>query len=237
MTILQARDQKGLAVATVVNYACHAEFLGQNNTRLSPDFPGYLYRELEKLEGGLALFFNGAIGGIIVPAMPRRTERYVRLREKGAQRAGKILASYASYALDAAEELKIESIEIRRTQLKLPIENDVFVYLAKKKIISRSLKDERLWSEVWAVDLGGLSLLSVPGEIFPSLGFKYKDIMTSRYKMIVGLANDELGYIMDSKEWNDPLYAYERTVSPGKSAGGMLTAAVRSLYPPRDKIK
>lgn len=230
MTVLQVRDNNHNTIATVINWACHAEFLGQNNEYLSPDFPGYLYPEVEKREGGVAIFLNGAIGGIIVPAMPRRTEANVAIRDKGARRAGKILAEYASKALEKAEEIKLENIRIDRRVIKLPVENDLFEYLGKKGFMTRYMKERTLYSEVWRVDLGHLSILTVPGEIFPSLGFRFKDIMTSKHKMLVGLSNDELGYIMTKEEWEDPLYDYEKTVSVGQQTGPILTKAVKDLY-------
>jgi len=230
MTVLQVRDMQQNAVATVINWACHAEFLGQNNEYLSPDFPGYLYPEVEKREGGVAIFLNGAVGGIIVPALPRRTEANVRVRDQGARRAGKVLASYASKALQSAKKINAEKIVIERKVLRLPIENDLFEYMGKKGYMKRYMKEKHLLTEVWRVDLGHLSILTVPGEIFPSLGFRFKDLMPHKHKMVVGLSNDELGYIMTREEWDDPLYDYEKTVSVGKQTGPLLTATVKKLY-------
>ncbi len=219
LTVLQARDREGRSIGTLVNYACHAEFLGQNNDELHPDFPGYLYREVEQREGGIALFMNGALGVIVVPAMPRHTENNVRLRRDAAIRAGAVLASYTGRALDNAVRLDLDQIRIDRRLVKFPVENDVFTYLGQKGIFTRSMKNNMLYSEVWRVDLGALTLASVPGEISPTLGFRIKDRMPGRYKMLLGLANDEIGYIMSAEEWQNPLYAYERTVSVGPQTG------------------
>ncbi len=230
MTVLQARGLAGETIATAVNYACHAEFLGNNNDRIHPDFPGFLYPELERREGGMALFMNGALGGIIVPAMPRRTENHVRLREKAARRAGSVLAAYASQAMRDAQPLSFKEIRIRRSLLSLPVENAFFRLLGEKKILDRVMTDEGLYSEVWRVDMGGFQMVSVPGEIFPSLGFEIKKIMPGPYRMIVGLGNDELGYIMTAAEWEESLYDYEKTVSLGPETGPRLMQAVRSLF-------
>jgi hypothetical protein len=232
MTVLRVESADGARpVATLINYACHAEFLGQNNTGLSADFPGYLYPEVERLEGGVAMFFNGAVGGIIVPAMPRHTETLVRVRDAGARRAGRVLASYASKALQNRTVLDVRHIEIRRSSFSLPVENETLMWLGKKGIFSRDMSEGKLNTEVWAINLGELSILSVPGEIFPSLGFQYKDWMPGKYKMLFGLSNDELGYIMTEKEFADPLYGYEITVSLGPQTGPLLSAAVQNLYP------
>ncbi len=230
MTVLQARDLNGVPIATVVNYACHAEFLGGESRKLSADFPAYLYRALEQREGGVALFYNGPIGGIIVPAMPRHTEYQIDIRRKGAMRAGRVLAGLASRSLQQAQPLDLKEIRIERKLLSLPLGNDMFRMLGEKGIIKREIRDDKLYSEVWRVDLGALNIVSVPGEIFPSLGFAIKEMMPSKHKMILGLANDEIGYIMNAEEWQMDMYAYERTVSVGEQTGPLLLQAVRELY-------
>lgn len=237
MTVLQVRGEDGATIATVVNYACHAEFLGGMNSMIHPDFPGYLYPEIEKREGGTALFFNGALGGIIVPAMPRRTENSVHLRDLGARRAGRVLGAFTSKALLDAEALEITSINVRRRLLPLPVENEFFRYLQEKGIVKFVQREDRIYTEVWRIDLGGLQMVGVPGEIFPSLGFAIKDLMPSKYKMVIGLANDELGYIMNAEEWLDPMYDYEKTVSVGPETGPRLMDAVKALYSGRRNEK
>jgi len=232
LTVLQARDAaSGVPIGTLVNYACHGEFLGQNNDELSADFPAFVYAELEKREGGVALFANGALGGLIVPALPRRTENYVRLRKAGAERAGRFLAALASRSLANAERLDASAIRIQRKVLALPMENELFQYLGEKGYLTRAVRDGRLFTEMWRVDIGAFGLVTAPGELFPSLGFAFKAAMPARYKMVMGLANDELGYIMTDEEWDEYLYEYERTVSVGRPTGPALLETLKALYP------
>lgn len=65
MSVLQAVDPAGKAIATLVNYAIHPEVLGPKAGILSPDLVGPLCERIESQAGGLAIFMNGAQGGMI----------------------------------------------------------------------------------------------------------------------------------------------------------------------------
>src|SRR5688572_13129382 len=68
MSVLQAISpgSGGPVIATLVNYAVHPEVLGAGAGILSPDLCGPLYERLEaRTGGGMALFMNGAQGGMV----------------------------------------------------------------------------------------------------------------------------------------------------------------------------
>lgn len=78
-------------------------------------------------------------------------------------------------------------------------------------------------SEIGMVRLGTLDVAAIPGEIYPELvldkiqdpidpGADFPDApkepgiyaqMTGKHKMIIGLANDELGYFIPKRQWDD----------------------------------
>lgn len=55
---------EGNTLATVVNYACHPTTLAWENTLISPDWIGAMREVIEKEEGGLCLFLQGASGDL-----------------------------------------------------------------------------------------------------------------------------------------------------------------------------
>ncbi len=83
--------------------------------------------------------------------------------------------------------------------------------------------DVAIKSEIGFVRLGMLDLAAIPGEIYPELvlgkiqdpvdpGADFPDAplepaiyaqMTNPHKMIIGLANDELGYFIPRRQWDD----------------------------------
>jgi hypothetical protein len=54
----------GTTLATIVNYACHPTTLAWDNTLISPDWVGAMREVIERTEGGLCLFLQGASGDL-----------------------------------------------------------------------------------------------------------------------------------------------------------------------------
>ena len=65
MSVIQAISLDGKTIATLVNYAIHPEVLGNDIGVLSPDLIGPLFAKIEAQSGGMALFMNGAQGGMV----------------------------------------------------------------------------------------------------------------------------------------------------------------------------
>src|ERR1039457_7048302 len=64
-SVLQVRGLDGKPIGTLVNYAIHPEVMGSDQGILSPDLVGPWYDRIEKGAGGIALFMNGAQGGMV----------------------------------------------------------------------------------------------------------------------------------------------------------------------------
>ncbi|MGF1583447.1 MAG: neutral/alkaline non-lysosomal ceramidase N-terminal domain-containing protein [Gemmataceae bacterium] len=94
-----------------------------------------------------------------------------------------------------------------------------------------SVKNLCLRTEVGYIRLGELGVAAIPGEIYPELVLgKYQDPVepgadypksklepsiysqfSTKHKMIIGLANDEIGYIIPKRQWDQkPPYCYGR---------------------------
>jgi hypothetical protein len=89
-------------------------------------------------------------------------------------------------------------------------------------------------TELDVIRIGDLEILTIPGELYPEIaeggiespeGADYpsapievpplRSQMKGKLNMIVGLANDELGYIIPKSQWDSkPPYAYGRTKAP-----------------------
>jgi len=48
-----------------VNYACHPEVIGAGQGIMSPDFVGPLYDRIGQRTGGVGIFVNSALGGMV----------------------------------------------------------------------------------------------------------------------------------------------------------------------------
>ncbi len=123
----------GKTVATLVNWSDHPETLGGRNTEITADYPHWLCRYVEEHLGGTALFFDGSIGGLL-----STLGREVALQDpetgevaedetwKKAELFGATLGELAVRALQAGENLDVDSLLLRKAAIFAPLMNDWF---------------------------------------------------------------------------------------------------------------
>ena len=74
---------------------------------------------------------------------------------------------------------------------------------------------------------GEVLIVTLPGEAFPEVGKKVYKKMNAKYKVLIGLGNDEVGYIVPKEDWNPK--AYEESVSLGPKTEEVLLGAIEKL--------
>ena len=233
------RDEPGETLATVVNFDMHAEALFGKNRLLSADWPGRLCRDLERKTGGVALYFAGAVGGMIIPypnLFSVRGDWTITERVRWIESVGEILSEKAMEAVSGDRPRHGDGeirIDVRQTVVPLPVENRLFRLVARLGIVDWRERgfdaSGRVPVEVSLVDLGPAQFVTVPGEIFWSMGAYFRAIMDGPHRFILGLADDEVGYIMSESEFEDPTYKYERSMSMGRETGTLIMEAVEQL--------
>jgi len=62
--VIKVEDLDRNSIALFTNYACHGVVLGPKNLLISADYPGAMQEFIEKAEGGIAMFTQGACGDI-----------------------------------------------------------------------------------------------------------------------------------------------------------------------------
>jgi len=198
----------------IMIYDAHAESLRGDNTMVSRDYPGVMSDIIREKTGDDMLFLPGAIGGLIMTKVlvePFDAEQNLTV-------TGQRMADYA-LSMDPADDLLLPpTMTGVRTEVEVPMENQVFVYykflgILQNKTIETNKKDEYIVkSELNLVSLGGTDgvlLNLVPGEIFPELvngkGLRAGDptpmntlAAEAGYDrmLTISLSNDELGYIV-----------------------------------------
>lgn len=145
--VLQAVSRKtGKVIGTLVNWANHPETLGSRNRLLSSDFCWALYEHLEKSVGGIAVFWNGAIGGLITPlgeevkvfdpetGQPAPEESF-----RKAELIGQFIAKVAVEAVKSKRATRLEkgSIKVLLSPLFVPLQNPNFRIAAASSVINR----------------------------------------------------------------------------------------------------
>jgi hypothetical protein len=233
LTALKAEDEKGENIATLVNYSMHPEILSDMNTRLSADWPGFMYESIERNWGGVSMLVSGDLGGNVTGDINRTAP--VHEKEVFIRKAGYFIADLARQALDERGiYLDKKRIEHLRAPVEFDMESDAFKIAFKMKLLTRDadMIKRKLVSEVHVMRIGELAFVTAPGEIFPSLGKAAREAAAAKGAkalMIVGLAPEELAYMMTPEEFVNPVFAYDAEMSLGKGAGEAWLNAVKKL--------
>ncbi len=252
----------------IVNFASHAELLGTTSL-ISADFPAYLIKEIEEsVPDSNAVFFNGAIGGMISAKEIKKVYRdsidcEAYMKDFGRQ-LGEIVLS-----IKGETELK-PILNIKSKSVIIPGENTVLILARYLNVlnndIGRTGKRSKacIFSEVGYMELGDkdVAVFLIPGELFPELyngefltekdsanhrKASYEkvlvDMTESKHKFVIGLCNDELGYIVAENDFllNETLpYInkatddmdrdhYEETNSTGPETGKIILKETEKL--------
>ena len=233
-SVMTVEAASGGVIATLVNFAAHADILGKRNFQVTADFPGYVCRALEEARGGTALFFNGALGD----AYPIQTiedpndEKGLRTYEQ-AESTGRAMAAEVAKALSGASYVSDPHILIRKADIDLPVSNWILHVMRLMRIFKRKLHAGKVRTESWLVEIDGAQILTLPGQAFCQIGLELKAALPGPHKFIFGLANDELAYIMPPEEWDPSRRSEEEVATLGKGTWPALRAAL-PLPPRRD---
>ena len=210
LAAVQARGQDGKAIVTIIHFACHVEGLEKGPKEISADFPGYLCDEMRKRTGAPTVFLNGAIGGMVSGDTRERSHEEAR-------KMGLRLAAETSRILDFAVPSASAAFAFRRSRFEVPVTNARFLLFEKLNGDRQVFYRGRAISELFHARLGDAEFLTIPGELLPELSFELLEKMKGYPRMIVGLCNDELGYIIPAGDFRKD--AYEESMSVGPAIG------------------
>ena len=213
--------------------------------------------------GGMCLYFQGMVGGLMTQlhiAIPHRDGKrsFEEDTFEKAQAEGENLAIEAVKALrDPAKAWKNENPEIAfgaRTT-KAPLGGHFKWAIMLGLIHEGYYPGKGAKTEVNYLRIGDVRVLTVPGEIYPEIvvggvealpgrDFEIDPIedpglytfMKGRQELVIGLANDEIGYIIPKSQWDaEPPWTYGDSDqygeenSGGPDVGAHLYLGARSL--------
>ena len=238
------RPGSGETIATVMSWGNHPEALDGSNTVISSDFPHYWRQAVEDglpgphgMEGlgGMAIYFQGMLGGLITPLrveVPHRSgESSVRENSfRKAQYLGENLAVKTVEALrgDDVRKMKDTRVAYAAKTIYLQVDNFYFSVAGILGLLHPGWYWGKIRSELNAIRIGEVECLTVPGELYPEIGDggvespegadfpgdpvevpPLRSRMRGEVNLIVNLANDSIGYIIPKTQWDvEPPYAY-----------------------------
>ncbi|WP_266365813.1 hypothetical protein [Tellurirhabdus rosea] len=225
--IARTGPQKGRPLATLVNYAIHPEVIGAGRGILSPDLCGPLYARIEAQTGGVALFMNGAQGGMVT-ADNRREGGKEANDWNECIRIGELLADEALRLVSAAEVDENPALYCAARSVEFPVESEVMRYIIKNSPLKYELSPAgTVKAQVNLLNIGPAQVVTIPGEALPNIGFYLKRHMKTRYPFLFGLTNEAFGYMLTKVDFNSfRRYDYISRTSLGEQTGEIYMAEV-----------
>ncbi len=190
--------------------------------------------------GGTAIFVNGAIGGLMTSLRSKIYDPWLNkhFKASGFEKARAQGHRLAKLVLDHMEQGSWETVEkaslkLRAKSFLFDVDNFIFKIGGALGVLDRGFVSfGQLRSEIDLLTIGPAWILTIPGEINPELvngGIEVPDgadfpgdpvevpamrqMMRGRYNFVIGLGNDEIGYIMPKTHWDveEPFtYGYQK---------------------------
>jgi len=252
---VQCTGTDGANLGLLVQWNCHPEAMGPNNTQITADFWQATIAKLERLYRCPVVAVSGAVGGLMAPPRDVIKDSTGRLLQEGdfeySRLYGEAVADLALQALESSNPIALTPVRLAAQEISLPMANPVYQLGAMLGLIKRQAY---LWTgdfkqlgepidiakargkaaiatEVSYLRLGELHVVGIPGELYPELVYgRYQEpaepnvdfpdapleepvvesILSDKF-LLIGLANDEVGYIIPKRQWDDVApFAYGR---------------------------
>ena len=228
LRVLGIRAADGAALrAAAVNFACHPVCMDQETHYVSADYPGRVVRELERGHpGALGAFFQGASGDINPVGLWKGPD--------AAQAHGHTLAAGARQILEGLKFSGQGDLAFSQMDCELPLDlesarREATQYLFQGAIrkghgwlaqggfmrewahevlgLLASQPPDRLRCEVYALRIGDLAIVGLPGEMYTLIGQAIRAASPFPQTWVVGFANGNIGYVVDPRDYAEETYA------------------------------
>jgi len=179
--------------------------------------------------GGIAVYVNGAVGGLMTTHAttgvkdPFRDTTYVEPSYDKVRAQGDTLGLIILRTLkEEAVEVREAGINLRAKTFFLPLKNNLFRLAAAIGLMDVDMNGwmkKRTEKAGWTI--GPASFITFPGELYPEIlnggidalpnrDFEIsiqetppiRELMAGEFRIGIGLANDEIGYIIPKSQWD-----------------------------------
>lgn len=186
--------------------------------------------------GGICLYFQGQVGGLMTQLHTTVSDRngqtqYAEASFEKAQALGENLAAATLKALRGESAWRPADTSLAMAAKTIFVTpKPLFNFAVFTGLVHPGWYWGKARTEIDAFRIGEIEMLTIPGELYPEIGnggveapagrdFEIDPVevpalrsqMKGKLTMIVGLANDELGYIVPKSQWDTkPPFAYGR---------------------------
>jgi neutral ceramidase len=215
--VIKVTNAKGKVAAVLAGYACHPVVMGPRNFIISPDYPGYMKRFVEKALPGSQAFFINTGGGDINPYNCIQADFAV------VKKAGETLGKEVVRLLKNIKTVEMD--DLRYTRVKLELAPKPRPASEKGKPRWRKLVKGKIVTEVQLFKIGKILFVSAPGELTVGIAKNIKHSSPLPFTMPFGYTNDSIGYL--PSDWQMPQGGYEVNASPSRRVEKPLLAAMK----------
>ena len=233
----------------IVNAAIHCVGLGAGTTNISGDYPYFIEKQVNAA-GANYVQIQGAELAITSQGDSVSVEgntRYQNVEAYG-NKLGEILVA-------ADKGSKVEPIlNIAHRDIFVTVDNHALEFIASTGLLANEAvkaKDGsmRIPTEIGYMEIGtNLAFALIPGELAPEIAFgggteakdswtgedweypSMQDIVGSRKLMVLGLTNDQIGYIIADNNYHSILTENEELLTVSKHEGSRILLEFKSLY-------
>ncbi len=257
-------QRRGKVIATLINWNTHPESMEDKNTIITSDFPHAVRQTVEKRFGGIAVYVSGDIGAAEIIG-DTNNKNHDRIRFDGkdypldekhnrpvftserTEAIGRDIGKAAIEALARGEWSAVNKIELKKANLRAPMDNAAYAVLAAKGVLdtlSTPAEADNIEINTWVyvITMGDAQIITTPGELFPEVFYGVEDHgrndcpeaktgrpaepgvigrMTKKYKFVLGLCPEEFGYIVPGSDFHpptpDPARGLKQAEDPCKS--------------------
>jgi len=209
--VLRAVDGDRRPFATLLNFSAHTTVLGGSNTKVSGDWVQVANTLLEERFGGEALTVVGTLGrtqpadrGCPDKAVTEADPKSLCALDEYARR----VVSRAEQAVAAARPIPGSPVVAARSYLIQDVSTNAVILGGNIGVsgpigidINRAVTPPWLTGNVVGtvtatIRIGDVLLSSLPGEAYPQIPLRVKELVPARGYMTAGLSNDQLGYLI-----------------------------------------
>ncbi|MDB4491893.1 hypothetical protein N9260_02630 [bacterium] len=222
-SVIQALGDDDRVIGTLVNYAIHPEVLGPKQGVVSPDLIGPMWDRIEAETKGMAMFMNGAQGGMVTADVRGPDGEHIQTWEE-CQRIGDLLGREALRIVNEAPIQKDPKLHCHTRRVRFPIDSPLLRQVIQVSPLKHAIaEDGSATTQVNLVEVGTARILTIPGEALPNIGYYLKRKLGGEHQLLFGLTNDAFGYILSEVDWASfKRYDYITRTSLGEQTGEIL---------------
>jgi hypothetical protein len=127
----------------------------------------------------------------------------MNLAEEHMKRISRVVADNVATAMKQLEWIESPRVGVRRKECLFPVLSEAMIDASAKGMLPVKVRaDGGTLSEMALFEVGPAQFLTAPGEVHPEVTFKLLDMMTGKYRFMLSMAEDEIGYIVPGELYN-----------------------------------